>query len=71
MRLDSIHTINLSYHLPEPYAAQLFADSGVEVVKVEPVDEGDAARSIGSKSSIDPFMSPGTGSIFEMVNRGK
>ena len=65
MRLDGTHTINLSHLLLGPYAAQLLADSGVEVVKVEPVDEGDTAR------SIDPFTSPGTGSIFEIVNRGK
>ncbi|TYL37337.1 CoA transferase [Natronococcus pandeyae] len=65
MRLDGIRVLDLSHLLPGPYATQLLADSGAEVVKVEPIDGGDAARSIG------PFTPHGTGSVFEMVNRGK
>ncbi|WP_436345087.1 CaiB/BaiF CoA transferase family protein [Natronorubrum sp. FCH18a] len=65
MRLDGVRVLDLSRLLPGPYATQLLADSGAEVVKVEDTDAGDYARSMG------PQASRGFGAIFEMVNRGK
>ncbi|MFC4439083.1 MULTISPECIES: CaiB/BaiF CoA transferase family protein [Natrialbaceae] len=65
MRLDGIRIVDLSRLLPGPYATQLLADSGAEVVKVEDTGAGDYAR------SMEPRTSRGVGAIFEMVNRGK
>jgi alpha-methylacyl-CoA racemase len=65
MRLDGIRILDLTRLLPGPYATQLLADSGAEVVKVEDTGAGDYAR------SMPPLTDRDTGSIFEMVNRGK
>ncbi|NKE36724.1 CoA transferase [Natronococcus sp. JC468] len=65
MRLDGVRILDLSRLLPGPYATQLLADSGAEVVKVEDTGAGDYAR------SMEPITDRGTGAIFEMVNRGK
>ncbi|MXV63085.1 CoA transferase [Natronorubrum sp. JWXQ-INN-674] len=65
MRLDGIRVLDLSRLLPGPYATQLLADSGAEVVKVEDTGAGDYARAMAPQTSRD------TGAIFEMVNRGK
>lgn len=65
MRLDGIRVLDLSRLLPGPYATQLLADSGAEVVKVEDTGAGDYAR------FIEPHTARGIGAIFEMVNRGK
>jgi alpha-methylacyl-CoA racemase len=65
MRLDGIRVLDLTRLLPGPYATQLLADSGAEVLKVEDTGAGDYAR------SMPPLTDRDTGSIFEMVNRGK
>ncbi|WP_339102563.1 CaiB/BaiF CoA-transferase family protein [Haloterrigena salinisoli] len=65
MRLDGIRVLDCSRLLPGPYATQLLADSGAEVVKVEDTDAGDYARAMA------PRTADGVGAIFEMVNRGK
>jgi alpha-methylacyl-CoA racemase len=65
MRLDGVRILDLSRLLPGPYATQLLADSGAEVVKVEDTGAGDYAR------AMEPLTDRGTGAIFEMVNRGK
>lgn len=65
MRLDGIRVLDLSRLLPGPFATQLLADSGAEIIKIEDTDKGDYARQ--SK----PQTSRGVGPIFEMVNRGK
>ncbi|WP_121741356.1 CaiB/BaiF CoA transferase family protein [Natronorubrum halophilum] len=65
MRLDGVRVLDLSRLLPGPYATQLLADSGAEVVKVEDTGAGDYARTMAPESS------RGFGAIFEMVNRGK
>jgi len=61
--LDGIKIVDMTRLLPGPYATQLLADLGADVVKVE-APQGDAAR------SAPPFLD-GTGGIFSMVNRGK
>ncbi|SDJ43160.1 CaiB/BaiF CoA transferase family protein [Natronorubrum texcoconense] len=65
MRLDGVRVLDLSRLLPGPYATQLLADSGAEVVKIEDTGAGDYARFMG------PETARGFGVIFDMVNRGK
>lgn len=65
MRLDGVRILDLTRLLPGPYATQLLADSGAEVIKVEDTGAGDYARHSEPRSERD------VGAIFEMVNRGK
>jgi crotonobetainyl-CoA:carnitine CoA-transferase CaiB-like acyl-CoA transferase len=61
--LDGIRVVDMTRLLPGPYATQLLADLGADVVKIEP-PEGDYARY--STPRVD-----GEGGVFSMVNRGK
>lgn len=65
MRLDSVRILDLSRLLPGPYATQLLADAGADVVKVEDTDAGDYAR------HTPPTTDRGVGALFDSVNRGK
>ncbi|ELY50401.1 CaiB/BaiF CoA transferase family protein [Natronolimnohabitans innermongolicus] len=65
MQLDGVRILDLTRLLPGPYATQLLADSGAEVIKVEDTGAGDYARHGQPRSERD------VGAIFEMVNRGK
>ncbi|MGQ3412524.1 CaiB/BaiF CoA transferase family protein [Natrinema sp. LN54] len=65
MQLDSVRVLDLSHLLPGPYATQLLADAGADVVKVEAVDSGDGAR------RMPPMTDRGVGALFDGVNRGK
>ncbi len=60
MDLDGIRVLDLTRLLPGPYATQLLADMGADVIKVEQPGRGDYARD----------MDDGTG-VFQAVNRGK
>jgi crotonobetainyl-CoA:carnitine CoA-transferase CaiB-like acyl-CoA transferase len=51
--------------LPGPYATQLLADAGADVVKVEDTGAGDYAR------HMPPVTDDGVGAVFDAVNRGK
>jgi crotonobetainyl-CoA:carnitine CoA-transferase CaiB-like acyl-CoA transferase len=62
--LRGIRVLELAQNLAGPYAAQILADLGAEVTKVEPPG-GDAARAWGP-----PFVG-GSGAIFAVTNRGK
>lgn len=64
MDLDGVRVLDLSGLLPGPYATQLLADAGADVVKVEPPG-GDAAR------AMEPTTEAGVGRLFDAVNRGK
>ena len=65
MRLDSVRVLDLSRLLPGPYATQLLADLGADVIKVEDTELGDYAR------VMPPLTDRGVGTIFDAVNRGK
>ncbi len=61
--LDGVRVVDLSRVLAGPYAGQLLAEMGADVIKVEP-PEGDMARGIG------PFMN-GRSLYFSSLNTGK
>ncbi|MFB6178358.1 MAG: CaiB/BaiF CoA transferase family protein [Halorientalis sp.] len=65
MRLDGLRVLDLSRLLPGPYATQLLADSGAEVIKIEDTNAGDYAR------MMPPYTDDGVGVIFDAINRGK
>lgn len=65
MHLDGIRVVDLTRLLPGPYATQLFADMGADVIKVEDTDTGDYAR------HMPPMTDDGWGMVFDAVNRGK
>jgi alpha-methylacyl-CoA racemase len=63
MDLDGLRVLDLTRLLPGPYATQLLADCGADVVKVEEPGTGDPTR------TFDATL-PGPG-LFPSVNRGK
>ena len=65
MQLDSVRVLDLSRLLPGPYATQLLADAGADVIKVEDTASGDYAR------AMPPYTDEGFGAVFDAVNRGK
>lgn len=62
--LDGIRILDLSTVVLGPYASQILAEYGAEVIKIEPPD-GDSTRRTG------PSTEDGMGAIFLGVNRGK
>jgi len=62
--LQGVRILDLSTVLMGPYATQILAEYGADVIKVEPPD-GDGTRGIG------PMRSLGMGAIFLNANRGK
>lgn len=65
MQLDGIRVVDLTRLLPGPYATQLLADMGAEVIKVEDPEVGDYAR------FTEPMTENDVGAVFSAVNRGK
>ena len=64
MQLTDVRVLDLTRLLPGPYATQLLADLGADVVKVEDTGAGDYARHM-------PPTVDGVGAVFDGVNRGK
>lgn len=62
--LAGIRVVDLGQYLPGPYAAQILADLGAEVVKVEPPD-GDPFRRMA------PFDADGLSMDYRAINAGK
>lgn len=65
MRLDGIRILDLTRLLPGPYATQLLADVGADVIKIEDTETGDYAR------RMSPTTDDGVGAVFDAVNRKK
>jgi crotonobetainyl-CoA:carnitine CoA-transferase CaiB-like acyl-CoA transferase len=49
MKLEGIKVVDLSLFLPGPAMTQVMADHGAEVIKVEPLPDGEPNRAIGAK----------------------
>ena len=64
--LSGVRVLDLSRVLAGPWATQLLADYGAEVVKVERPGSGDDTRGWGP-----PFDEQGTASYFHAANRNK
>jgi alpha-methylacyl-CoA racemase len=65
MQLDGVRVLDLTRYLPGPYATQLLADAGADVIKIEDTGMGDPSRWM----TFDAEESEGT--LFDAVNRGK
>ena len=65
MMLDSIRIVDLTSVIFGPYATQMLADMGADVIKVEP-PTGDVSRYIGRARNVKA-----NGSTHLTVNRGK
>lgn len=63
--LAGLRVVELAQNLAGPYCAQILADLGAEVIKIEPPGRGDAARAWGP-----PFCGD-DGAIFGCANRNK
>lgn len=49
MKLDGIRVLDLSLFLPGPVLTQMMADHGAEVIKLEPIGDGEPNRAIGPR----------------------
>ncbi|MBA1148331.1 CoA transferase [Ectothiorhodospiraceae bacterium WFHF3C12] len=64
--LDGIRVLDMSRILAGPWAGQLLADLGAEVIKIERPGRGDDTRGWGP-----PFLPTGEAAYFHSCNRGK
>ena len=63
--LSGIRVLDVSKVLAGPLCAQYLGDLGAEIIKVEPVGQGDETR------GWPPFPAPGLGTVYLSANRNK
>lgn len=63
--LNGIRVIDFTRHMAGPYCTVFLADYGADVIKIEPLPEGDASRTTGE------FVSGMVSATYLMWNRGK
>jgi len=64
MKLSGVRVLDLSLFLPGPMLTLMMADHGAEVIKVEPVGEGEPTRHVGYRKNGDSVW-------FRNTHRGK
>ncbi|HRX34759.1 MAG TPA: CaiB/BaiF CoA-transferase family protein [Aestuariivirga sp.] len=69
--LTGIRVLDLTRVLAGPWATQLLADFGAEVIKIEKPGEGDDTRGWGPPFLTNPDGSRGDAAYFVSANRGK
>ena len=69
--LAGVTVLDLSRVLAGPWATQIFADLGAEVIKIERPGQGDDTRSWGPPFTTRPDGSRGDAAYFFACNRGK
>ncbi len=69
--LSGIRVLDLSRVLAGPWATQMLADFGAEVIKIEKPGEGDDTRGWGPPFLRNPDGSRGDAAYFQSANRGK
>src|SRR5262249_42761628 len=67
--MEGIRILEVAEHTFVPAASAVLADWGAEVIKIEHVERGDAARGLGAAGSIG-FSGP-VAVLMEHANRGK
>jgi crotonobetainyl-CoA:carnitine CoA-transferase CaiB-like acyl-CoA transferase len=69
--LQNIRVLDLTRVLAGPWATQIFADFGAEVIKIEKPGEGDDTRGWGPPFHSNPDGSRGDAAYYLSANRGK
>jgi crotonobetainyl-CoA:carnitine CoA-transferase CaiB-like acyl-CoA transferase len=69
--LAGIRVLDLTRVLAGPWATQMLADFGAEVIKIEKPGEGDDTRGWGPPFLTNPDGSRGDAAYFQSANRGK
>jgi crotonobetainyl-CoA:carnitine CoA-transferase CaiB-like acyl-CoA transferase len=69
--LTNIRVLDLTRVLAGPWATQMLADFGAEVIKIEKPSEGDDTRGWGPPFLKNPDGSRGDAAYFQSANRGK
>lgn len=67
--LSDVRILDLTWHIAGPYCTKLFADFGVDVIKIERPGEGDPARRMGPLFKDDPH--PEKSGLFLYLNTNK
>ncbi len=69
--LSGIRVLDLTRVLAGPWATQMLADLGAEIIKIEKPGEGDDTRGWGPPFLTNPDGSRGDAAYFQSANRGK
>ncbi len=69
--LSGLRVLDLTRVLAGPWATQMLADFGAEVIKIEKPGEGDDTRGWGPPFLTNPDGSHGDAAYFQSANRGK